>query len=189
MMIYDDDVCFHRFATHARYEARVEVRALLAKTGLGSRVDLTPKGKLFGQVCKLRAIAGLGLAGPLADLIEVIDFIEALQHRGAGGFFQSIKAYIIRAPFHASDSQLARSDLLKKGNIFLVKLLLQILGSGRDEHAASGGERGNQISKGLSGSGAGFDQSGAAVGKNVIDSFGHLDLAGPVFIVGMMLGY
>ncbi len=45
MMIDDDDVCLLRAITHARDEAGVEVRALLAQAGLGARIDVTPEGE------------------------------------------------------------------------------------------------------------------------------------------------
>ena len=43
MMIDDDDVCVLRALAHARDEARVVVGTLLAETGFGARVNVSPE--------------------------------------------------------------------------------------------------------------------------------------------------
>jgi hypothetical protein len=57
MMIDNDDVGFLRTAAHAGDEALVVVRTLLAETGFGARIDVTPEGKRLRQIGKLSPIA------------------------------------------------------------------------------------------------------------------------------------
>ena len=62
------------------------------------------------------------------------------------------------------------------GQILEEDLLLEVLGARRDEHALAAEDGGNEIGERLAGAGAGFGEQHAAVGEDVGDGRGHLEL-------------
>src|ERR1043165_2850730 len=100
MMIDDDDVGLLRAIAHARDEAWIEVGALLAKAGFRARIDVSPEGERLRKVRQFRAIASLTFSRPVTDLFEVVDFIEAFEHRRRLRAREPVEAKIIAATFH-----------------------------------------------------------------------------------------
>ena len=47
MMIYKDDVGFHRITSHSCYKTAVEFRAFLSNTAIGTSIDVRPEGEVF----------------------------------------------------------------------------------------------------------------------------------------------
>ena len=123
-MIDDDDFGFLRSTPHAGDEARIEVRTLLAQAGFGTSVDVAPERERLGKIRELGAIAGFTLSRPVTDLVEVIDFIETIEHRRRLGARETIQAKIVAAAFHVSGRERFGQDALEKRNIFLHQLLL-----------------------------------------------------------------
>ena len=78
--------------------------------------------------------------------------------------------------------------LFKEGDVLEVELVLKVLGAGGDDDALTGEDRGDQVGKGLAGAGAGFDDQVLSLDEGALDRFGHLELAGPVFVVRVPLG-
>src|SRR5262249_8964928 len=102
-------------------------------------------------------------------------------------FFQTMKTDVVRASFHAHGLERNRSDLLKKGNVFFVELLLKCLCRGGDKHAPACDEGGDQVRESLSCSGAGLNQKDAALLKSAVHLLSHFDLTGTILVVGVML--
>src|ERR1700733_9662310 len=71
VMVDDDDLRVLGLTPHPRNEALLEVTARGADARLGRRADEPPRGRLFGHVGELGAIASLGLLRPRADTSEV----------------------------------------------------------------------------------------------------------------------
>src|ERR1043165_1261856 len=132
MMINDDDVCFLRAISHARDEARIEVRTFLPETGFRASVDVTPERERLRKVRELGPIAGFTISRPVTDLVEVIDLVEAFEYRRRLGARETIQAEVVAAALHVSGRERFREDALEKGNVFLHQLLLQIFSAGGD---------------------------------------------------------
>src|SRR5256714_11204200 len=107
MMMEDDELRLGRALSHARDEARVEVRAFLAEAGLATRVYVTPEGEVFRQLHQLRAVAHLRLPGPVAHLVEVVHLVQAFEHGRILRALDALKASVIGAPLHVAGRELA----------------------------------------------------------------------------------
>ena len=98
---------------------------------------------------------------PGSDRAVVLDFLEPGKYGLIGQVVQLLLAEIIVAPLHVADIQLAlavrEEGLLEERNIFIEKLLLQILRSGRNDDALAGANHRQEIRQSLAGTGAGFD--------------------------------
>ena len=77
--------------------------------------------------------------------------------------------------------------LLEKRNVFVEKLFLQILGSGRNDDALARSNHRQQVGQGLAGAGAGFDDQVSLFGERFLDRLRHLKLPAAEFIGGMGL--
>ncbi len=79
MVIHDNQVGFLRALVHAGHKAWVERRAVLARAGVPSRVQLSPKLGIIRQEGELRAVAGLRQFRPILDLAEGVQLFHSLQ--------------------------------------------------------------------------------------------------------------
>ncbi len=99
---------------------------------------------------------------------------------------------IVVPSLHHRRAKLCRQRLLKKRNVFVHQLLLQVLGAGGDDDAraaaARRGDRGNEISERLAGPRSRFDDQMMLLLKRAQHGFGHVDLAGPMFVLRMSFG-
>src|SRR5712692_11088965 len=161
MMIDDDDVGVERAQAHPREKARLEVRTLLAETSIRSRVDVSPKRQVLRQGRKLRSITGFSFANPTRDFIKLIDLFEAGEHGHALGALDAMQTCVVVTALHGRGAKLLWQNVVKKRNVFVDQLLLQILCARRDDDAraatARRRDRRYQISERLAGAGAGFD--------------------------------
>ncbi len=71
---------------------------------------------------------------------------------------------------------------LEKRYVLVEKLFLKILGPGRDHHAFSRQNRGNQVRQSFSRASAGLHQQMFFFGQSGLYRFGHLELARTKFI-------
>ena len=178
MVIDDDDVAFVRAPVHFGEEAALELLALLAGAEIAASVHLLPGGAGFGQRLDLGAIAGGGGLLPFADDLKVGDFFQAVQNRLAIGVVDLLAASEVGAAFHVADLQGPVEMLLQKRNVFVEKLLLQILGAGGDHHALAGEQRRHQVRECFSGARARVHQQMLFLGQRGLHGLGHFELAG-----------
>ena len=75
--------------------------------------------------------------------------------------------------------------LLKKRDVFIEELLLQILGSGRDDDAFARTNHRHQIGQRLAGAGARFHNQVPLFFQRLLDRLRHLQLAAAKFVGGM----
>ena len=68
--------------------------------------------------------------------------------------------------------------LLQKRNVFVKKLLLQVLGAGGDHYALAGKQRGNQIRECFAGARARVHQQVFFLRQRGFHGFGHFELPG-----------
>ena len=187
VVVDDDYVGVLGFCPHSRDKARLEFGTFLADTDVGFCVDAIPEAEIFRQIAQFAAVACLRLKGPATDLFEVADVVESVEDRLMFGLCDAIKTGVIRTAFHIRGRKFRRQDLLKERNIFVDKLFLQILCTGRNYDAfffvQRGGNCGNQIRQGLTCSCPGLNDQMAFILKSVSYGFGHFDLPGTVFVV------
>ena len=72
---------------------------------------------------------------------------------------------------------------LKEGEVFVVELLLEVLGAGRDDDPLAARDDGDQVGERLSGSRPCFDNQVPLLGKRGFNLFGHGELAGPKLVL------
>jgi len=92
-----------------------------------------------------------------------------------------VAAEVIRAALHVTNAQVAQ-ERFEKGNIAKEELVLQRFGSGGDNHALSGAERGQQIGEGFAGACSCFDDQMAMLGQRAFDGLCHFKLAAAVLV-------
>ena len=160
-MVDDNDVALHRPAVHLGNETGLKRTAFLAEAGVRTRIQLVPESACLRQGREFGAVAGMRGLLPGSDRAVVLDFLEPGKHGLIGQVVQLLLAEIIVAPLHVADIQLAlavrEEGLLEERNVFIEKLLLQILRSGRNDDALAGTNHRQEIRQSLAGTGAGFD--------------------------------
>ncbi len=161
VMIHDDDVALVRAPVHLGQKAALELLALLARAQVAPSVQLLPSGARFGQRLDLGAIARGGGLLPLADDLKIGHFFQTAQHGLALGVVDLLPAGEVRAALHVTDLQRPVEMLLQERNVFVEKLLLQILGPGGHHHALARKQRGHQI-------GERFARAGTCVHQQVL---------------------
>src|SRR5579871_2832375 len=129
MVVDDDNVAFHPSPAHFRNKASFPLAAFLSGAGFGTSIKLVPEQARFGQFSQFSAITGGRVLFPSRDCPILLDFLEAAQHRLVRQVIQLLAAEIIVSTLHVADRE-SRSrrrvfveGLLKKGNIFVEKLL------------------------------------------------------------------
>src|ERR1700737_2897483 len=107
VMVDDDDVALGSAAAHLGNEAAVELLALGADAAIGAGIDLPPKLARLRQSGNFGTVAAPGGLLPLADDLELVDFVEPVQHRLIGEVVELFAAKIVGASFHVANAQLA----------------------------------------------------------------------------------
>src|SRR5260370_19202576 len=130
MMIHHHDMGGDRALAHPRDEGGIKVRALLTETSIRAGIDMPPKRKVLRKIRKLGAIARICFSHPTKDFIKVIDLIEPFQDRHALSAFDAMQTGVIVSALHHGGAELCRQDLLKKRNVLVHQLLLQVLCAG-----------------------------------------------------------
>ena len=136
------------------------------------------------QIGEFGAVAGLGRLLPIGDDAEMIDLLQPVQHRLCGKVVKLLATQIVAATLHVADAQLTQV-LLQEGNIFEEKLLLESLGSGRDDDAFARTNHWQQIRERLPGTGARFDDQMSPLLQSQLHRLGHLQLSATKFVSRM----
>src|SRR4051794_17266500 len=119
MMIDDHDVTLERFAPHFGDKAALELRTLLARTTLGTRIELLPQGTRFRKHRQLGAIASVGFLVPIGDGTKLVDLFQSRQYRLICEIVKLLAAKVVATSLHVRDTNLplARDRL---GRVFAV---------------------------------------------------------------------
>ena len=116
----------------------------------------------------------------------MIDFVEAVQDRLVVGFVDLIETRLIRTALHVGGGKFLWQDLLQKWNILFHQLLLQVLGTGRDDYpllcANRFGDRRDEIRECFAGSGRRLDNEVLFLVKRLCDRLCHFDLAVTILV-------
>ena len=128
----------------------------------------------------------------MTHLIEVINFIEAFEHRRTFRAPQPMKADVVVSSLHVSGFETLRQHALEKGNVFLHQLFLEILGAGGDDDATApaecGGNRRNKISERLASARSRFNDQMLTTFERTHHRPRHFNLAGTMLVFRMSLG-
>ena len=174
---------------HFGNEAAVKRTAFLAQAGFGAGVELGPQRARFGQRRQFSAIASLRCLLPGSYGAVLLNFLETAEHGLVSQVVEFFSAEIIAPPLHVADAQLAVAiwieRLLQERNVFVEKLLLQILGAGGNQDALAGPDHGHQIGKSLPRTGARFDDKVAFLLECLLDCLRHLQLPATEFVSRM----
>ncbi len=179
VVIDDDEVGLEGAAAHLGDEAAAIVGAGRAKAGIGAGVELVPESGGFGQGGELGAVAGFGDPFPFGNLAILFDFVEARENGLVAEGEELAAAKIVGATFHVADAELTQESF-EEGDIAEEELVLEGLGSGGNDDAPAGAERGQEVCESLAGPCASFDDEMAALREGALDSLGHFVLAGAI---------
>src|SRR5690348_10487069 len=95
------------------------------------------------------AITALARLLPCSYRAILLDLIKPAEHRLISQVVKLLAAQIIASSFHITDAELAvsrgKERLLKERYVFKKKLLLQVLGPSRNNHALAGADHRHQI--------------------------------------------
>jgi hypothetical protein len=134
----------------------------------------------------------LGGLLPGSDGSILLNFIKAVQNWLIRKVVQFLATEIVVASFHVADAKgaiaVGEERLLKKWNIFVKQLLLQVLGAGGDDDAFARADRRHKISERLSSTGSGLDDQVAPFFNGLFDCLCHLQLAAAKLVRGMSAG-
>ena len=174
VMVDDQHIRRQRLAAGLGDEAIAQVRAFLAQTVVDGGSHARPDQRGFRDTADLGDIAVTGAPRPGADAAQLGDLLARTQAPAFLGGLPAIVTEIVAAPLQQRDPRRHFQRLAHHRQIPLKQLILQVAGAGRDDDPQSGQQRGHQISVGLAGAGAGFDDQGAAVSQDRGDRLGHL---------------
>ncbi len=135
----------------------IELRAFLTRTRVAARVEPLPQIGIVRQKIEFRAVARFRHFFPVANLVEPVQFIQALQHGLVGHPVHFFAAQEIPAPLHHRHFQPRREMFLEKRNVLFVKLLLQGFCGRGNHHGAPAADRGDQVRQRFPRAGAGLD--------------------------------
>jgi hypothetical protein len=166
VVVDDDDVGFRGALAHSRDVAVVELRAVDPDAVLGAGGDLLPEGQVLRQVLDLRAVACLGLAAPRVDDPDVRRLLARSDRGTVPEGLEAVQAEIVAAPLHVGRPERDAQRVAQDRQVLEVDLLLEVLGSGRDEHALPAEDGRDEVREGLAGAGAGLGQQHAAIGDD-----------------------
>ena len=172
MVIDDDDVALSGAAAHFGDEAALVVGAALAEAGVTARVELGPELAGLGQVVELDAVAGFGGLLPFGNLLILRDFFESVEDGLAAQRVELVAAEVVGAALHIADAQRAEQRF-EEGDVLEEKLLLEVLGAGRDDDAAARAQGGEQIGEGFAGAGSGFNDQVAVFVQGALNRLRH----------------
>ena len=175
MVIDDDDIALGGAAAHLGDEAAIVVGAALAEAGVAARIEFGPELAGLGKLVELDSVSGLGGLLPFGDLLILRDFFESVEDGLTAQGVELVPAEIVGAALHIADAQRAEQRL-EEGDVLEEELLLQVLGSGRDDDAAARAQGGEQIGEGLAGAGPGLDDQVAVFVEGALDGLCHLQL-------------
>jgi len=178
-VVDDDDVGFECLAAHLGDKAAAVIRTGCAQAGFGAGIELLPEGGRLGQSGNLGAVAGFRGLLPLGDLAVLVDFLQAAEDGLIAQGDQLMAAEVVGAALHVADAQVSDKGF-EEGNVAKVELILEGLGSRRDDDALAGAQGGEQVGEGFAGACAGLDDEMAAFLEGTLDGLGHLQLAGAV---------
>src|SRR5260370_6876817 len=185
-MVDDDDVALRRPAVHFGDEAFVAGTALLAETGIRAGIQLVPESAGFGQSRQLGTVSTRRCLLPSGNCAILLDFVQPAQHRLTSDVVKLLAAQIIIAPLHITNTQLPiaflEKRLFEKWDVFMKELFLQILSSGRDNHALAATNHWHEVSQRFSSARACFDNQVSAFFEGLLDGLRHLELAAPKLI-------
>ena len=91
---------------------------------------MPPEWKIFRKVRKFRPVARFGFRDPTKNFIELIDLFESFEHGRGLGALDPMQASIVVATFHYCGAKLCGQKSLKKGDVLVHQLFLQVFRSG-----------------------------------------------------------
>jgi hypothetical protein len=120
-----------------------------------------------------------------------------VEYRLPGQVVKLFSTQIIVSAFHVTNRKpavrgfvagggITKQCPLEKRNVFIKKLLLQILRAGRDDYAFAGTNHRHQVGQSLSGARAGFHNKVPLLFQRLLHRLRHLQLPAPEFIRRML---
>ena len=151
---------------------------------------VVPDGQVVRQVLDFRAVARLGLLGPLGDSVEHVAVRGGKQSdlRFRPRRLETVEAKVVAASLHVGGVEGDAQRILQCGQVLVVDLVLQVAGAGRDHDPLAAQDRGHQVGERLAGAGARFGEQDPVRPKQVRHRGSHPALARPGFEAGKGAG-
>ena len=176
-VVDDDEVRSACLAPSGLREARRGERAPAAEAAVGADRELAPE-RVRGLERKLGPVARLRLVEPRAQELEGCRVLLSLQQLAAEQLeaVQRLAAEVVVAALEHRHLHFAAEHCCGDGNVLREQLLLERLRRRRHDHAATGGERRDEVREALAGARARFGKQMRARVERVGDGLGELGL-------------
>ena len=129
-------------------------------------------------------VAGLCLFGEAGDADRVGGVLTAEKTAIGLRSRQMVMANVIGAPLEQRHAHRRSQRLPDRRDVLGEKLILKVLGAGRNNHLAAGKQRRNQVGKGLAGPRPGLGDEHPVIGNCRRNALGHLKLLRTQAIAG-----
>ena len=151
VVIHDHDVRLLRLAARVHHEAFLVMRAFLAETVVARGRDHRPDRRVFRHAREFGLVAGARDLRETDDLLQMRRILAGRQAAAVGGALQVVVTQVVRAPLEHRDRHRHRERVAHGRDVALEKLVLQMLGAGRDDDLAAPQHRRHEIRVGLAG--------------------------------------
>ena len=138
---------------------------------------MRPDRRVLRHVRHIAFVTAAGIAREIDDDGQIAGVICAGKTALVTRPFKMIVADVIGASLEQRHGHRHFQRLAHHLDVAVEQLVLQVLGTGRDDDLAAGEQGRNQISEGLAGAGAGFGHQYGVFADRGGDSVGHFDLA------------
>ena len=160
-------------------EAALGVRAFLAQAVLARRGGQAPGPGILRHVDAFGLVACLRTLGEAGDLAQVRRLLARSQPPGAHRAFQVIGTDVVGAALEQRDRGADLERIAHRRQVAVEQLVLQGLGTGRDDDLAPRLQRRHQVGEGLAGAGTGLGHQCQVAGDGLCYALRHLQLLRP----------
>ena len=176
VVIDDHHVGRQRLAAGGENKAFLVIRAILAEAVVAGGRHHAPHRRTLRHVAAFAFIASLRFPGKAGDGASVPGILFREESAVGNGALQVVMADVIGPPLEQRRFHRHVEGSANGRQIAVEELVLQVLGTGGNDHLAAGHQRRNKIGVGLAGSGTGFGDKHPVFLKRCSNSFGHFKL-------------
>src|SRR6218665_1882260 len=176
MVVNHHKISLAGFLARLHEWALFQQRAILAQAIVCCAGYQWPDTGVFRQICQLGNITADGLMRPLGNTLQLVHRLFTGKAAIIQMDLQAVRAEIIGAPFEQGRAYRNTEGGEHSGQITMEKLVLQIAGTGGNNHLFTREQRRGQIGISLSGAGARFHHENTVISQSTRHGIAHGEL-------------